>query len=511
MLNAPEPIYPQAKRSPSLLSILSRHRRIGIAVFVAMMLITILSLFLIPRTYEASMQFMVNNDRVSAPIAPDSSTQAIVYMNDINEAQVNTEVSLLTSNDLLLSLVRKSGLASTVGTREDNEQTALRKLKKHLVVTPLRRSAVIDVRYSSADREAAVRALDDLSTLYLDAHARLHGTPGASPVFETLWHDASEQRAKSEAALSEFKRQHNIVSLPEEKTIALQREADLEKQYADASVAARRSSKQTEELEQILGRTPANIVGERRTLPKQGEVEHLGEVLSGLQLKRIEATSRYLPTDRIVTDLDQQIAETKAALARASVQNSEEVSMISNPVLHEAQTQIVRVRSSLAGEQEQADQLRQQLATNRRHLVALDEEAAKYSQLNDSVTRFTDLEHLYRQKADNARTDESLNANHVSNVTLAETPFAPPQRSPRVGLILAVGTVWAFLSSFVAILAVDRMRARVTSPFDIERALGAPVIATLGTNKSRQYPYGYVPAAYARMIGPSPKKAWRLA
>lgn len=479
-----------------------------------MMVVTGLCIFLMPRPYQASMQFMVSNDRVNTPVGSDSSTQAIVYMNDINEAQVNTEVSLLTSNDLLLELVRKAGLADLSGkngSREKNEQAALKKLKEHLEVASLRKSAIIDVRYRAKDRDSAVRVLNVLSSLYLDAHARLHGEPGALPVFEKLWWEASAQRAKAESALSEFKREHNIVSLPDERTIALQREADLQKQYADASVAAGKSSRQTQELAQILERTPSSIVGERKSIPHQGEVEQLRSVLSGLQLKHIEATSRYSPTDRMITDLDQQIAATKAALEAASSQRAEEVSTISNPVLHEAQTDMVRVRGDYAGNREQADELGRQLATNRKQLVKLDEQAAAYSLLSDNVARFTELDHRYRQKADTAHADESLNQNHISNVALAETPFAPPDRSPRVGAILGIGTIWSLFSAGFAILIVDRMRARVTSPFDIESALGAPVIATLGVHTSGQHPFGYMPAVYAQIVGQSSKNVWRLA
>lgn len=501
LLNPPEPAYPPQKRRPSLAPLLWRRRRTGVTVFLAAMIVTGVCLIVFPRTYEASMQFMVNNDRVSTPIGSDSSTQALVYINDINEAQVNTEVSLLTSNDLLLDLVRKAGLADDANTssREGLEQSALQTLKAHLQVVPLRRSAVIDVRYRSNNRDKAVHVLNVLSALYLDAHARLHGTPAAYAVFEKLWEDASEQRVKAEAALSDFKQQHRIVSLPDEKTIALQREADLERQYADALVAAGKSGRQTQQLQETLSHTPSVIEGERRSIPSQGEIEHLNSVLSGLRLKRIEAASRYLPTDRIITDLDQQIDETKAALAAASSRKAEEVSMISNPVLHDAQTELTHARSQYAGYQEEAEELHSKLYANRRQLVALDREAATYNLLNDNVTRFTNLDHLYRQKADTAGTDDALNANHVSNVTLAETPFAPSERSPRISALLAVGTAWSLLLSLIAILIVDRVRTRVTSPFEIEHTLGAPVVAILGNNASLQHPWGYVPAAYGQI------------
>lgn len=511
LLNVPEPIVLPQRRHSSVMSLIWRRRRIGFAVFMVMMLGTALCVYLLP-TYQAAMQIMVHNDRVNSPVASDNSTQAVLNMNDISEDQVNTEVALLTSNDLMLELVRKAGLARPGDSSESqdrNEQIALRELKAHLEVTPLRKSAIIDVRYRSDNRESAVRVLTVLSTLYFDAESRLQGVPGAYDVFEKLWEDAFTRRANAEAALSEFKRAHNIAALPDEKAIALQIESDLEREYAEASVAAARSNNQTQALEQIVERTPLNIVGERKSLPNQSEVENLGSVLSGLQLKRIEASSRYLPSDRIITDLDQQIASTKSALESASSQKAEELSMVSNPVLQQAETELVQSRGESAGYQEQATQLRQKLAASRLRLAALDGETATYSQLADDVTRFSQLQTLYRQKADTASAEKALNENHVSNVNLSEMPFAPSQRSPHVWVICVLGTICSLVSSVFVILVVDRMRARVTSPYETSLAIGAPVVALLGAETSAEHPFGYLPAAYAHLLGDSPQQSWR--
>jgi len=514
LLGPPEAIYPPRRTRISLLSTIWKRRRVGFIVFGLTMSLTVLCALLLPRRYEASMQYMVNNDRVNSPVGSDNSTQAIVYMDDVNENRVNTEVALLSSNDLMLQLVESAGLANVKGSKgsqESRTEAALKDLKEHLRVTPLRKSAIIDVRYTSTDREQAVRVLKVLSALYLDAHVRLHGTTGAHDVFEQLWTQASAQRAAAESALRDFKQEHNIVSLPDEKTIALQREADLQKQYADAVVAAKRTGKQTEALNGMMTSIPASVVGERKTLPNQSEVEHLRSVLSGLQLKRVEAASRYVPTDRVVTDLDQQISETNAAIALASTRNAEEVSLVANPVFREAETAAVRGGGDYAGYQEQAAELGRKLAVNRRRLLALDEQTAEYNGLSENVNRFAQLEHDYRQKADAARVDQFLDRNHVSNVNLAENPFAPPQRSPRMAAVLAVGLLWSLIASGAAVLFVDRFRARVTSPIDVERSLGAPVIAFLSTRAGIAHPYGCLPAVYMHIVRQPSRKIRRLA
>ena len=112
---------------------------------------------------------------------------------------------------------------------------------------------------------------------------------------------------------------------------------------------------------------------------------------------------------------------------------------MANPVRSSAQSDSVRTQYEFAGYQAQVAAVGRQLLGSRKRLAELDKETASYNTLNDNVARLTDLDHDYRQKADAARVSQMLDEKHISNVAVAEDPFAPGQAtSPKVAAILVV-------------------------------------------------------------------------
>lgn len=462
------------------------------------------------------MEFLVNNERVNTPIGPDKNTQGVFNLDEVSEARVNTEVALLTSNDLLAQVVKECRLASFIRaprlTEAAREEAALRQLKEHLRVNPIKKSAIIQVRYESGDPGRSVAVLQELSKLYLDTHLKLRGASASSAFFEEIWNDYAAKRVAAEASLARYKATHNIVSLPDEKALSLQREAELERQYADALAAANRTGNQSAKLGSLVASTPVNIVGERKTIPNQAEIQQLSAVLVGLENKRVEAASRYLPDDRFVKDIEAQISQTKEALSNATSRNSEEVSIIANPVMSTALSESVHVQYDLAGYQAQAATLGKQVFENRKRLASLDEETATYNLLSEDVTRLTDLDHEYRQKADAAKVGHLLDQKHISNVAVAEQAFASSQpTSPKVAATLLVGFLWSLFAAVGTVFLIDRTRPRVRSPYDLERALGTPVLAFVSTGEATNRRMGLLPLASLSIPTEPNRRNWRIA
>ncbi|CAN5674431.1 hypothetical protein BH10ACI4_BH10ACI4_11330 [soil metagenome] len=490
--------------------------RLALAIFFTLFGLTILIAAVLPRRYEATMRLLVKNERVDALISPDKGTQGIFYLDDIAESRVNTEVALLLSNDLLRQVVQQCRLGDTVkashATPAMREEQAMNQLKSDLTVTPLRKSAIILLRYESSDRERSVNVLNALSRLYLDSHLRLRGAPGSYAFFRELSRRATAEREEADLTLAHFKLEHNIVTLPEEKAIALQREADLDKHYADAAAATARSMQQKTKLSSLVSQTPAVVVNERRSIPNQYEMQQLSTLLIGLQNKRVEAAARYQPDDRVVQDLDQQIAQTKGALAGATATKSEEVSTISNPVLGGAQSDLVRAQYESAGYEAEMQSIGRRLAANRHRLAELDTQTAAYNDLNQDVLRLTALDHEYREKADQARVSQLLDEQRISNVAVAEEAYSPAKASsPKIGAIVAVGFVWSLFAAIGSVIAIDRTRPRIRSTFDVERTLGAPVLAYLGSDSLSPRHGGTLAEVYLSMDRPADKKVWRIA
>src|SRR5439155_25976437 len=85
-----------------------RHGRLIVMSFVTVMLGVVLFTVLTPPQYEAEVKIMVKRERLDPVVGPDRDTQLIAQ--DMTEVDLNSEVELLKSRDLLEKVVVENGL-----------------------------------------------------------------------------------------------------------------------------------------------------------------------------------------------------------------------------------------------------------------------------------------------------------------------------------------------------------------------------------------------------------------
>jgi uncharacterized protein involved in exopolysaccharide biosynthesis len=482
----------------------ARSWKPALAVFaVCFSLVAVITL-LLPTKYQAQLKILVNNERVDPILSPDKQTQGILYLDEVSESRINTEIELLTSTDTLRQVVVRCHLADSKATRQRSQQVreeaALRQLQKDLVVAPIRKSNVIEVRYQSKDPRRATEVLRALSDLYLGAHLKLHGAPGSYDFFRQLSVSYSRRLEQAEADLAGFRQAHAIVTLPEEKALALQRAAELEKLYAESSAATQKSGQQASRLKSSVEATPATIERERRSMPNQYAIEQLSTTLIGLQNKRAQAVLRYQPADRIVKELDTQIAQTQSALTTARKSSAEEVTRGANPTLGNAETEFIRTQADYEGNRAQTARIAEEIRLNRARLLTLDEQTVPYEDLVRNVKQLEELSETYKKMTDQARVADMLDTQRISNVAIAEQPFVSSiPASPKRGLILSLGFVWSLLLAIGTAVGMDFLTERVTSPFELEQAMGVPLLAAVPTGAIAPSYGGSFPALYIAM------------
>src|SRR3979411_1397892 len=95
-----------------VVSVLFRHKLLICLTFLTVALGTVLFTFLSPNEYESRMKILVKNTRSDVPITPERTNGATgnSFENDVSENQINSEIELLTSEDLLKQVVSESGL-----------------------------------------------------------------------------------------------------------------------------------------------------------------------------------------------------------------------------------------------------------------------------------------------------------------------------------------------------------------------------------------------------------------
>src|SRR6266403_2773726 len=100
-------------------SALFRRRGMVLFIFVAVVVGTAALTWILPNRYESRMKILVKNQRVDIAITPEATTgtNTPTVENDVSENQINSEIELLTSKDLLTQVVTATGL--------DKQETSL--------------------------------------------------------------------------------------------------------------------------------------------------------------------------------------------------------------------------------------------------------------------------------------------------------------------------------------------------------------------------------------------------
>jgi uncharacterized protein involved in exopolysaccharide biosynthesis len=93
-----------------VLSPLFRWRRLFMLTFCGILLGAILATVLLSSQYEAQMEILVKRERVDPVVTTEATTQMTQLAPAVTEEEINSEVELLKSRDLLEKVVLANGL-----------------------------------------------------------------------------------------------------------------------------------------------------------------------------------------------------------------------------------------------------------------------------------------------------------------------------------------------------------------------------------------------------------------
>ncbi len=160
-----------------------------------------------------------------------------------------TEVAILNSDDLHAQVINQVGvavlypdLAKEMDAASDDGKTyvlakAVEKFDKRLDVTLEKESSVITVSFEHKDAAATVKVLDTLFSLYMEKRKALYLEPREA-LAKTHSEEAHKQALAAGQAVEDYKREHNIHSLEQERLALLQQRADLAKSRLNLRSAA---------------------------------------------------------------------------------------------------------------------------------------------------------------------------------------------------------------------------------------------------------------------------------
>jgi uncharacterized protein involved in exopolysaccharide biosynthesis len=486
------------KSDPTLRDMLAplfRRRSLFVQTFCGVMLGTLVAAFVLNNTHKATMEILVNEER-QEPTVTSQSTQGQASSPAVSDYDIGSEIELLKSSDLLEQVV----LANNLQKKERESITAYlhpgadeawfiaratQHLNSKLDISAVSKSNLIEIDYKATEPKLAYNVLQTLGKLYLAKHLDVNRPHGSYSFFASETDKYQQALANSEARLADFSKTLGVAAPDVERT-------DLAQQVANA-VGALESARQVIDADKSrivdetarMKVTPERSLSVEATDSAQSLMQQLQADLLAAELKKTQLMMKYEPSYPLVQEADQEIAETKAAIASATKQQYVNQTTDRDPTYELLKEDVTKTQADLAFHQATASALEKSIRDLQAQMVDLDQKTLKQTDLIRDVRSNETNYLLYLSKREQERTSDALDEKRIANVAIAVPPVLPIL--PWIGPILVIlcGVVLALFIGAGAAFLAEYLNPSMHTPAEVLEVLRIPVLASVPNRPRR--------------------------
>ena len=196
-------------------------------------------------------------------------------------------------------------------------------------------------------------------------------------------------------------------------------------------------------------------------------MENLKSTMLTLENKRTELLTKYQPTYPLVLEVDKQLSDTRAALAKEEGSPVKEETTDQNPTYAWVNGELAKAKADLSGIGSSgvcADHHHRHLSGQSRNL---EQQAILQGDLLRTKTEDESNYNLYTKKKEEARISDELDRTRMLNVSVVQPPLLPsiPTRSPFIFAL--VGVLLAAAVSLAVVFAVDYADQSFRTPSEV--------------------------------------------
>jgi uncharacterized protein involved in exopolysaccharide biosynthesis len=201
-------------------------------------------------------------------------------------------------------------------------------------------------------------------------------------------------------------------------------------------------------------------------------------MIAELENKRTTLLTKFTENDRLVQEVNRQIADTKTALAKAQQMTSQEHNTDVNPVWQTVTGSIIQNQTQREALKAKHNALTAQIHTLQGNLSGVEGSTVAFNTLRQKVTDLDNNYQLYTQKRDESKMADAMNSNRLLNVAVAQNPtYSVMAYSPKPVLDTVLGAFTAiFFASFLVFFA-EMGRNTFASSAEATGALRLPALA----------------------------------
>ncbi|MGA8150803.1 MAG: hypothetical protein WB952_07630 [Terriglobales bacterium] len=471
-----------------LLAMVFRRKRSALICFAGVMLGTVLAV--VSNPYRATTKFVVARERMDPIVTsgPNAPTAQTAQQSEVTEEEVNSEIEILKSNDVLRRVVvacgldKKKSLSEYIlgpASPEKRIEKAIGRLEGSLKIAPVSKSHVIDVTYTSSDPQQAARVLQALGDAYLQQHKAVFTPPGQVEFFNQEAERYKTDLAVAEGQIKKFSEQENGVAPHISRDITLQKLSDFQSSLQQTKADLAAVEERINSLQKLDANTPQRLTTSMWKQDDYQVLQGLKNTLMTLQLKRSEYLMKYQPDYPLVREVDKEIAQTQNSIATEESKPIKQETTDRNPTYAWINEELAKAKAEHSGLQAKLAATQATVEKYRADAEDLQQKGLVEQDLYRDMKTDEDNYLLYLQKREQARMTEALNASHIINVSVAEQPVVPTMPHDSPAWLVLMGTLVAATVALGAVFTQEYLDPSFRTPSEVVTALNVPLLAAV--------------------------------
>jgi uncharacterized protein involved in exopolysaccharide biosynthesis len=469
---------------------LFRRKQLLLITFLAVLSIVILVGLVGGPVYSAHMAILVNRERLDQLVSTEPSSQIVATDNPVTPEEINSEVELLSSRDVLERVVVANGLEKPAGfsisdllapnqSHDDRVAHAVKRLAKQLKIENIKNSNLIEITYKSPDPQRSYGVLKSLGDLYVAKHVSVHRPAGSYEFFAKETDKYHEDLQAAEDKLRNFGLTNSVAAPDEQRSdLATQVGEAVGQQHAtEQAIAA--DQERIKSDQQQMNSTPTRSTTLQASAINDKLIGDLNAALVASEAKRTQLVMKYDAHYPLVQEADQEIAQYKAAVARAETQRYVSETTDRDPTYELLREDKAKAQTDLSAQKATLVAAKRGIESMKKEMVALDQLSLRQQDLQRDAKADETNYLLYLGKREQERTSNALDVTRIANVAIAVPPAIPvlPVLSWPWLVVIALGA--AFVLSIGAAYTVDYMDSSFHTPAQVIDMLGIPVVITV--------------------------------
>jgi uncharacterized protein involved in exopolysaccharide biosynthesis len=463
-----------------------RHKRVLMLCFGGVLLGTLLAMVLVPPEYRAETKILVKRERVD-PVVSSEQSVPVQGHDEVTEEQLNSEVAIIESEDVLRQTVVNCGLQQRKSAsdwlfqRSEDQKIAkaVERLQSNLKVEPVRKSDLISVGYTSSNPKLAAKVLSTLADAYIKKHLEVHRPPGQVKFFEQETERYRKDLDQAENQLRDFAQQQGGVAPLLARDITLQKLNDFNASLQQTRADMASTQKRIQDLEKQAGSTPERMTTQVKESDDASVLQGLKSALLTLELKRTELLTKYQPGYRLVQEVDKEIEDTRASIADEESKPLRDSTTDVNPTHGWIGTELAKAKADYSGLQAREAATQAIVRMYQENARQLEQKDLTQRDLARTAKADEDNYLLYLHKREEARMADALDEQRILNVSIVENPTVPSLPTGDRWKYGLVGLLLAATLSAGVVFTMEYLDPSLRTPSEVLSELNIPVLAAV--------------------------------